>query len=272
MPHLDLDDGNRLFYLHTRPNHRDGRTFVFFNALTGDTGMWEGAVGAPLRAAGHGTLSFNFRGQPDSPFDAEMDLNETVAIDDARRLLTLLQPHKPVLVGLSIGGLFAAKAWLAGIPGPDVEGLVLINTLRRDGPGLRWINDALVRCTEVGGLQLFRDLFLPVLCNRQWLAEHRDEFLKDAPYAPLAPNSGHANLLRNARTTDWDLPYEDLILPVLVITGLQDRLFLDRDDVDTLFARLPRARRIDMPDAAHLLPAERPEALVTALLQFAGEP
>ena len=63
------------------------------------------------------------------------------------------------------------------------------------------------------------------------------------------------------------------ITPVLrrrqqVITGLQDRVFLVVEDVAALYARLPYAQRIDMADAAHLLPAERPGALVTALLDF----
>ena len=152
-----------------------------------------------------------------------------------------------------------------------MDGLVLINTLRRDGPRLQWINDALLRCSQVGGLDLFRDLFSPLLFNEEWLADNRENFLKDVPYKALPDNSGHANLLRNAAKVDWDIPYENLRLPVLVITGLQDRVFLDMEDVAALFARLPSAQRIDMADSAHLLPAERPEALVTALLDFVAE-
>ncbi len=271
MPILELSDGNGLFYIHEPPGAADGRTFVFFNALTANTGIWEGVICEGLRAAGHGTLSFNFRGQTDSPFDPEDDLGETLIVEDARRLLAHLRPSRVVLVGLSIGGLFAARAWLAGIEDVDVNGLVLINTLRRDGPRLQWINDALLRCTQVGGLDLLRDLFVPLLCNEEWLAEQRASFLKDVPYKPLAGDSGHANLLRNAGAADWNIPYENLTLPVLVITGLQDRVFLDAGDVAALYARLPCARRIDMADAAHLLPAERPEELVTVLLDFAGE-
>jgi pimeloyl-ACP methyl ester carboxylesterase len=56
-----------------------------------------------------------------------------------------------------------------------------------------------------------------------------------------------------------------------VVTGLQDRVFLDHNDVYELFARLPSARRVDMVDAGHLIPMERPEALAEALLDFAKE-
>lgn len=56
-----------------------------------------------------------------------------------------------------------------------------------------------------------------------------------------------------------------------MITGLQDHVFLERDVVDELSARLPQSRRIDMPDAGHLIPTERPEALADFLIDFASE-
>ena len=270
MPVLSIGSNDALFYEHNPPGSDNGVTFVFFNALTGDTGLWEAVIGPALRDQGHGTLAFNFRGQVDSPFaeDARLDADGIVA--DAIKLLAHVQPEKPVLVGLSIGGLFAARAWLEGA---SAVGLVFINTLRRDGPRLKWIGDALVQAVDVGGLELFRDLYLPLLMNEDWLAENRKNFLKaDSPYTPLDPNSGVYKLLAEAgRTADWDLPYEKLNLPVLVITGLQDHVFLDPAVVYELTQRLPDARRINFPDAGHMIPGEQPEALAEALLGFAKE-
>jgi pimeloyl-ACP methyl ester carboxylesterase len=73
------------------------------------------------------------------------------------------------------------------------------------------------------------------------------------------------------RQADWDIPYDRLKLPTLVITGLQDHVFLERDVVEALFAEIPDGRRIDMPDAGHLIPGEQPEALAKHLLSFAKE-
>jgi pimeloyl-ACP methyl ester carboxylesterase len=150
---------------------------------------------------------------------------------------------------------------------------VLINTLRRDGPRLKWIGDALVRAAEVGGLDLFRDLFLPLLMNEEWLENNRSSFLKTgAEYTALSPESGHFKLLAEAgREADWDLPYERLELPVLIVTGLQDHVFLEKDVVNDLFSRIPNGRRVDIPDAGHLIPAERPDALADSLLSFIKE-
>jgi pimeloyl-ACP methyl ester carboxylesterase len=46
-------------------------------------------------------------------------------------------------------------------------------------------------------------------------------------------------------------------------------VFFERDVVDALFGRLPKGKRIDMPDAGHLIPSEQPEALAEVLISFA---
>lgn len=271
MPVHQIDAQNGLFYRHNPPVTDDGVTIVFFNALTGDTGMWDGVIGECLRAEGYGTLSFNFRGQAESPFVAGTPIDAATIIADARSLISALKPGRVVLCGLSIGGLFAAQAWRDGLDGADVIGMVLINTLRKDGPRLQWIGDALVRCAGIGGLELFRDLFAPLLFNQDWLADNRPNFLKDGGYTPLANDAGHYNLLAHAGSADWNFPWHVLEMPVLVVTGLQDHVFLETDVVDELARRLPRGRRIDMPNAAHILPAERPEQLTAELSNFLRE-
>ena len=93
-----------------------------------------------------------------------------------------------------------------------------------------------------------------------------------ASYEPLDSQSGPYKLLSEAgRSADWDISYEKLRLPVLVITGLQDHVFREPDDIDELFSRIPYGKRIEMADAGHLIPAERPEKLADAILNFAGE-
>ena len=270
MPVLEIGPHDGLYYEYTPARNEHGVTFVFFNALTGDTASWEAQIAPSLREVGHGTLAYNLRGQVNSPFSADARLDAQLVVDDALKLLQQVRPPRPVLVGLSIGGLFAVQAWLKGTP---AEGLVLINTLRKDGARLRWIGDALVRAVEVGGLELFRDLFLPLLMNEDWLAAQRENFLRpETTYIPLEPTSGHYKLLAEAgRTADWDLPYEKVSLPTLVITGLQDHVFLENTAVEELSARLPNVRRVDLPGAGHLVPAERPQQIVDLLVGFAKE-
>lgn len=268
MQAFELGPQDALAYVHRAPSARDGLTFVFVNAMTGDIAQWR-ALGERLAAAGHGTLAWNFRGQAGSRFAPGTRLDAPLLVDDLRRLLDGLRPTRPVLVGLSIGGLYAARAILAGA---SAEGLVLLNTLRKPGVRLDWINAAIVRVMEVAGPLLMRDLMTPLLFGPAWLAAHRAEcLLPGTRYEPLDPASGQMELLRRMGEADWDVPWERLDLPMLVVSGLQDRVFYDARDVAELFARLPRARRVDLPDAGHMLPVEVPDLLADALLAFARE-
>lgn len=266
---VKLGAHDTLYYEHQPPAHEARNTFVFFNALTGDVGMWNADVVPALNQQGYGTLTYNLRGQANSSFSDPQVLDCDHIIDDAMTLLSEVNPAKPILAGLSIGGLFASHAIIRGA---SAEGLVLINTLRRNGPRLRWINDALVRCAEFGGLELFRDLFCPLLFNESWQAENRAKFLTQDRYHPIDPSSGIYHLLKHAAGADWDLPYEHLTVPTLVLTGLQDHVFLDLDDVAALASRIPNVARKDQPDAGHMLPAECPRWLIDALLDFAERP
>ncbi|PWE32448.1 hypothetical protein DDZ14_10315 [Maritimibacter sp. 55A14] len=264
---LSFDSENALYYLHTAPAEEGRPTFIFVNALTGSTDAWEAEVAPALRAQGFGTLSYNFRGQAESQFSAGTELTEAVIADDLCRLIAEVAPPRPILTGLSIGGLYAARAVLAGAP---AQGLVLLNTLREIGPRIAWVNDAMPLLVGHGGVGLFLDAIFPMLVNPEMAEKVRPTFLK-GDYAPLDPEHGHMNLMRNAGATDWDLPYEKLTLPVQVITGLQDRVFLDPDAVDRLYRRLPDARRDDWEDAGHLLPQEVPAKLADALARFGRE-
>jgi len=265
--HLRLSETDALHYIHHAPSRDGAPTFVFVNALTGSTDAWEAAVAPALRDRGFGTLSYNFRGQADSPFDPALELTDAVIVADLQRLLADLQPARPVLVGLSIGGLYAARAVLGGT---RAEGLVLLNTLREIGPRIDWVNHAMARIVAHGGVGLFLDALFPLLVNEGFAAQARGNFLK-GDYDPLPPGHGHMNLMRNAADTDWRVDYGALALPTLVITGLQDRVFLDRDVVDRLAATLPDARREDWPEAGHLLPQEAPDRLAASLARFGQE-
>lgn len=267
MAHLEIDAENALFHLHAAPARPGAPTFVFVNALTGSTEHWEGAVAPRLRQAGFGTLSYNFRGQAESRFAPGTALTPELIVADLRRLLAELSPRRPVLVGLSIGDLFAAQAVLAG---SAASGLVLLNTLREIGPRIAWVNDALPALAAHGGVGLFLDALFPLLVNPDFAAAARPNFLK-GDYAPMEPDHPHLDLMRHAPEADWAIDWSALALPVLNITGLEDRVFLDRTVVDRLYATLPDVRREDWPDCGHLIPVERPARLAESLARFGSE-
>ena len=267
MAELDLGGGNALFYLHTPPSRTGAPTFVFVNALTGSTEHWEGVVAPALRAQGFGTLSYNFRGQTDSPFAPGTELTDEVIIADLGLLLNALAPVSPILTGLSIGGLYAARAILGGA---EAAGLVFLNTLREIGPRIGWVNDALPVVTGHGGVGLLMDAMFPLLVGPDFAAKMRGNFLSGT-YAPMDPESGHANLMRNSPASDWKADWGGLSLPVLNIQGLQDRVFYDADVVARLLALIPDHRLEEWAEHGHLLPLEAPERLAESLARFGAE-
>lgn len=264
---LDLGEGNGLFHLHEGPTGEGLPTFVFVNALTGSTDHWEAVTAPALREQGFGTLSYNFRGQTDSPFVPGVELTDDLIVDDLIRLLAEVKPVRPVLVGLSIGGLYAARAILKGAM---VEGLVFLNTLREIGPRIAWINDALPTLASQGGIGMAMDTLFPLLVGPEFAAKMRGNFLTGS-YAPLPPESGHANLMRNSPATDWEPDWAALQVPILNIQGLQDRVFYDAEVVARLAALLPDARREEWVEHGHLLPLEAPEQLAESLAAFGRE-
>lgn len=267
MPMLTLGPEDGLYYELNAPSRDGAPSFVFVNALTGNTGAWETVVAPRLRDQGFGTLSYNFRGQDGSPFAADRALTPELIVEDLATLVDRIAPSPRVLVGLSIGGLFAAQAILGGA---RADGLVLLNTLREIGPRLSWVSDAMPVIVGAGGVPLFLDAMFPLLVNEEFAAAARLNFIQGG-YQPLPPEHGHMNLMRHAGAADWAIDYAKLALPVLSITGLQDRVFLDREVVDRLYATLPDARREDWVDAGHLLPLERPERLAESLARFGAE-
>lgn len=264
---LTIDSENALYHLHTPPTRGGAPTFVFVNALTGTTDHWEAVIAPALRTKGFGTLTYNFRGQAESPFGPGIELDNRLIVDDIVRICRELKPARPVLVGLSIGGLFAAQAIRAGV---GAAGLVFLNTIREIGPRIAWVNDALPLFARTTGVGMYMNATFPMLVNPEFLEKMRPNMLKD-DIAPLPAGHGHMNLMRNSPSADWAFPWGQLDLPVLNITGHCDRVFLDHDVLDRVLAGMKDVRRLDWRDCGHLIPLERPQRLAEALSEFGTE-
>lgn len=263
---LEIDSMNGLYYEYDQPSRAAAPTFTFINPITGDCSLWQALIGPALREAGFGTLVYNFRGQANSPFSPDLALTDAIIVEDYKRLVNALSIEKPIAVGLSIGGLYAARASISGL---DLAGLVLINTLRSMSPRIEWMNKLCVRLMQHGGASLLRDAVSHVVVGQATQAQMLNDIFDNAPeYTPIAEESGMFNLVTHMAETSWEIDYSRINAPVLVTTGYQDHVFYDPATVDKLFATIPNAQRLDMPQAGHMIPAERPKDLIIALLGF----
>lgn len=264
--YLTLGDHDGLAYDYHPPSDPQGYSFVCFNPLTGDKAMWHEGCGPLLTEAGHGLLTWNLRGQADSPFSPDQ-VHETAIVEDAIALLTHINPPRPVFVGLSVGGLYAAKVHL-GATGFACRALILINTLREIGPRLNWINDALLRLAETGGLELLRDVYLPLLMNETWLSDNRPQFLGPDAYQPINRGDGAWHLLKAGCETIWDVDWQAITVPVLNITGQQDHIFCDDLVIARLLKQIQNVKALHYDNAGHMVPAETPRRLARDILDF----
>lgn len=259
-----LDDNNAIYTIYAPPESAKN-TFVFANSSGATTNTWEETIAPALRDAGYGTLSFDYRGQGESRYGSDAQLSPQEIVADIATLMQRVAPIRPILVGLSIGGLYAAKAILNGA---SAEGLVLINTLRKQNAQVEWINTLEERLIALGGMPLVLDVLRPVLSGCEQLEILRSSHLSDEGYTPWPEDHPRRRLAEQVKQADWDIPWQELKLPVLIFTGLHDRLFRIQQDVDELTALLPDSTTVTYPDGGHSLQAEYPQRFVADLIQF----
>lgn len=262
---VEIDADNAIHAIHHPPSGNK-QTFVFLNSMGATTDVWETTIAPRARSHGFGTLSLDYRGQGKSRYGAAAILEPAEIIADICRVSDALAPARPVMIGLSIGGLFGAHAWLKGA---RADGIVFVNTLRKANAQVEWINTLEARLIAMGGMPLVLDVLRPVLSGREELARLRPSHLPEDGYTPWPDDHPRLRLARGVNTADWNLPYEKLALPALVMTGLHDRLFRIQADVDELVGRLPDARVVTYPDGGHSLQAEHPDRFVADIIAFA---
>ncbi|MFU8875256.1 alpha/beta fold hydrolase [Micromonospora sp. SL4-19] len=245
-----------------------GNPVVLVHAGIADRRMWRGLV--PALAARHRVIAVDLRGYGDSELPAAPFAHH----DDVVGLLDALGIASAALVGCSFGGRVAADAALAH---PErVSALALFGA---PVSGNEWSEETERLWEELVGEVNPEDLAATAAGEvRFWVvgptrrpedvdpelirfAEEMDRQALAAEKALSAVEAGELDPPAIDRLTE-------LRMPVLVGTGADDVADLRRL-ADRIAAEAPQGVRLpDVPDAAHLLPLERPEPVNAALLDF----
>src|SRR6218665_2506408 len=114
MPFVEIDDGNAVHFEY-HPPVGGKATFVFCNSMGLSTKVWGANIAPDLRERGFGTLAFDYRGQGESRYDDTATLEPDEIVGDIVRVVTAVAPENPILVGIAIGGQYAAQAVLRGV-------------------------------------------------------------------------------------------------------------------------------------------------------------
>lgn len=265
MTFLDRTSGTKIFYEHVAA--KSGKcTFVFMNSSGANAAVWQREIVPGLSARGYGTIVLDYRGQGRTDYDVSSRFTQAEIVDDARAVLDACNPNAVVLVGLSVGGLHAA---MVSSDLPNCSGLVLVNTLRKAGPLTAWLGELESRLMAIGGAQLVHDCFRPVTVSTEELGRIRPNHLRSEPYQPFEPDHPRFRLAEGARNADWAFPWEDIECPVLVMTGLHDRLFRVQSDVDEIVASMQDVQTATFENEGHALHTENSGRFVIELDDFA---
>ena len=265
MSKLDIDPKNSLYYEYEE-NNQNSYTYVFVNALTGNTSAWNGVIGKRVKDEGYGYLTYNFRGQINSSFDESINLTSEIVISDLLKLIDYLNLKNIILCGLSIGGLYAAISSLEKI---DVKGLILVNTLRKPSLRLDWINRAMVNAAKLGGAALIMDMGMPVIASPKFLDKVKTNALDFENYKPLQKNDGIFKLMEGSLSADWSFDWSKINVPTLVMTGHLDKMFRIPEDIEELEKKIKNSKTIELPNCGHLIPLEEPEEFSDHIIKFA---
>ncbi|MCW3812959.1 alpha/beta hydrolase [Micromonospora sp. DR5-3] len=245
-----------------------GSPVVLLHAGIADRRMWRGQL--PALAARHRVIAVDLRGYGES----ELPPSPFAHHDDVIGLLDALGVPRAALVGCSFGGKVAVDAALAY---PDrVSALALFGA---PVSGNEWSEETEQLWDELIG-EVDPEDFAATAAGevRFWvvgptrgpedvdpeLIRFADEMDRRALAAELA--------LSAVEVGELDPPaigrLGELAMPVLVGAGADDLADLRRL-ADRIAAEAPHGVRLpDVPDAAHLLPLERPEPVNAALLDF----
>lgn len=227
-------------------------TLVFIHGSGGDHSLWRGQIEALLPAANTLALDLPGHGQSPGPGRTNVPAYATAVAE----WLEHLKPPRPIPCGLSIGGAIVLQLLL------DRPALTAAGVLMGTGARLRVLPEILETIeTDYAGFVAHLGRF----GASEKTAPERIRPVQNATAACLPEVT--AGDFRACDGFDVMARLTEIDKPVLVISGSDDRLTPPKYSV-YLENHIRGARRVEIQDAGHLVPVEKPAQVNQALQAF----
>ena len=225
-------DGVKLYY----EAHGAGPTVLLSHGYSATTEMWTGQI-EPLTNAGYQVVTWDMRGHGQTEAgDDPARYSPELTIDDMVAVLDTVGADTAVIAGLSLGG-YMSLAFNVAHP-ERVRALMLFDT----GPGFR------------------KDE-----ARQQW-NDTSEKTAQSAATEGLALAARGILKQKDASVMD-SLP--TIAVPTLVLVGEKDVRF--HGGTDYMAAKIPKARKVVIPDAGHAANIDQPDAFNRAVVEFLAE-
>lgn len=253
MPTVQLD-GIQLYY----ETAGEGRPIVLVNSWGTTLRVWDRVI-ADL-SADHHVAAYDWRGcgrSERTSWGNTIDQNAA----DLLGLIDHLRLEGPVLVGSSVGGLFACEAAL--MAGERVSGVVVLA-----GPGhCHWApNLAEFLHDRLRALATDRAAAIAASVDNMY-AEHTTEAFRAWTARQILDASPHIDALFDEQATYDPRPWmPQVVVPILYVHGLQDKAVPVQ--VAEEMAQLTESKVVTIDGAGHLAQQDRPSEVAAAIRSF----
>ena len=238
---------------HRWDGPEDAPVLVFSNSLATTLELWDPQVPAftpAFRVLRYDQLGHGRSTVPPRPYTVEQLGRELVA------LLDELGVERVSFCGLSLGG--TVGQWLGAHAPERLERLVLAGTSAYLGPPQRWIDRAAQ--VEAEGMSPVAEAAMA-----RWFTP---AFSGTASYRDMhasTPPEGYVACCDALAAFDFRSELLSVSVPTLVVVGAEDPA-TPPDQAEALADGIPGARLVVVPDAAHLVNVEQPDAFNRAVL------
>jgi 3-oxoadipate enol-lactonase len=238
-----------------------GETVVLVHGL-GGTGqdIWKKVI-AEL-AVSYRVLVYDLRGSGQSDAPPGPYTIEGLA-DDLQALLVELGHHRVAIFGHSMGGGIALE--LAGRDPARVRAVVGVGAVAQLPDGGRQGMATRADTVEAEGMAAVAETVATNGLAPSFREGHPEEFQEFISLLASNRPEGYAAQCRALVT--MAVPLERVTAPVLLVSGALDQASPPAMN-EANAARLKDARFVEVPDAAHILPWEKPRDLLDAALPF----
>ncbi len=271
-------NGTRLYYEVAGTGH----PLVLIHSLLFDHRVWDDVF--PALAAHYRVVRYDMRGFGRS---AQNDLGAS-DIEDLDELLRFLDIARPYVMGLSIGAELAQSFALAHADRVDALIDVASGTLgwtATEAFEQRWgeFGTAARSGDHAQAIAIFSEMWVdgPIRPADPAVRDRAQAIMRDysfahyaqppaaaeAPADPSGPEEAVADATEAPAQPSYAEMLAHLHVPTLIIAGDRDQAGV-RDSANALAATIPGAQQVIIPNAAHIIPLEQPEALTAAVLAF----